>query len=229
MGEQREKGQVKGHRWMTILTKGKFCCECGWYCSVTVTCPNPNSECRKEHAAHLASLAPAVQEGEPRLLGPEKHLETCAAYNHGRTPCGEYILNYAPVAPPPQDSLEQEPELLARAFHETYERLAPSFGYETRKESAKPWEQVPEQNRRLMTAVCAEIIRTKLAQSAEEARAKARAEFDVQLLEIGKSLGFTKLGCGDWTIPGSCRGYFSLIEACRALRLTAPGREENHD
>lgn len=49
-------------------------------------------------------------------------------------------------------------EGLAQQFHETYERLAPSFGYETRKASAKPWSDVPEQNKRLMIAVCAEIL-----------------------------------------------------------------------
>lgn len=49
-------------------------------------------------------------------------------------------------------------ENLAQRFHETYERLAPSFGYETRKASAKPWAEVPEQNRRLMIAVCAELL-----------------------------------------------------------------------
>jgi hypothetical protein len=49
-------------------------------------------------------------------------------------------------------------EALAQRFHETYERLAPSFGYETREASAKPWAQVPEQNRALMTAVCAEML-----------------------------------------------------------------------
>ena len=49
-------------------------------------------------------------------------------------------------------------EMLAQLFHETYERLAPEFGYETRKESAKPWAEVPEQNRKLMIAVCEEIL-----------------------------------------------------------------------
>lgn len=48
-------------------------------------------------------------------------------------------------------------ERLARRFHETYEQLAPQFGYATRRESAVPWEQVPEANRKLMTAVCEEI------------------------------------------------------------------------
>ena len=50
------------------------------------------------------------------------------------------------------------PDELAQAFHEAYERLAPRFGYETRKASAKPWAEVPEQNRSLMVAVCAELL-----------------------------------------------------------------------
>jgi len=51
-------------------------------------------------------------------------------------------------------------EALARMFHETYERLAPSFGYETRKDSAVPWEDVPEKNKKLMIAVAGEILKT---------------------------------------------------------------------
>lgn len=47
---------------------------------------------------------------------------------------------------------------LAERFHETYERLAPHYGYGTRPESAVPWEQVPKKNRDLMTAVCAEVM-----------------------------------------------------------------------
>jgi hypothetical protein len=50
---------------------------------------------------------------------------------------------------------------LARQFHETYERLAPSFGYETREASAKPWADVPDQNKQLMIAVCEEILSAK--------------------------------------------------------------------
>ena len=48
-------------------------------------------------------------------------------------------------------------EDLAKLFHETYELLAPSFNYKTRKESAKPWDEVPEDNKRLMIAVCEEV------------------------------------------------------------------------
>jgi hypothetical protein len=48
---------------------------------------------------------------------------------------------------------------LARLFHDTYETLAPSFGYETRTDSRKPWDDVPEPNRMLMIAVCTEILK----------------------------------------------------------------------
>jgi hypothetical protein len=48
--------------------------------------------------------------------------------------------------------------LVARKFHEAYERLAPVFNYTTRKESAVPWEDVPKNNRMLMTAVASEIL-----------------------------------------------------------------------
>lgn len=50
------------------------------------------------------------------------------------------------------------PETLARKFHETYERLAPKYSYKTRKASAVPWEDVPQNNKQLMIAVCAEIL-----------------------------------------------------------------------
>jgi hypothetical protein len=51
-----------------------------------------------------------------------------------------------------------DPEEIAREFHEAYERLAPDFGYKTREASAKPWAEVPEQNKRLMIAVVRELI-----------------------------------------------------------------------
>lgn len=51
------------------------------------------------------------------------------------------------------------PEELARFFHETYEKLAPNYGYTTRKTSAVPWEDVPEPNKSLMIAVATEVLR----------------------------------------------------------------------
>lgn len=49
-------------------------------------------------------------------------------------------------------------EVLAQRFHEAYERLAPHFSYQTRAESAVPWNEVPDANRQLMVAVCEEIL-----------------------------------------------------------------------
>lgn len=49
-------------------------------------------------------------------------------------------------------------EDIAKLFHQTYERLAPDFGYETRRESAVPWEAVPENNRKLMTATVRGVV-----------------------------------------------------------------------
>ena len=48
-------------------------------------------------------------------------------------------------------------EVLAQRFHETYERLAPSFGLGP---GATPWTEMPERNRALMTAVCQELLDT---------------------------------------------------------------------
>lgn len=54
--------------------------------------------------------------------------------------------------------LNIDPEELAILFHESYERLAPQFGYETRPESARAWMDVPEPNKSLMIAVAKEVI-----------------------------------------------------------------------
>jgi hypothetical protein len=58
----------------------------------------------------------------------------------------------------PDASSNSAAEQLARDFHETYERLAPGFHYDTRSESAVPWDEVPEPNRSLMIAVAQYLI-----------------------------------------------------------------------
>lgn len=65
---------------------------------------------------------------------------------------------------------------LARRFHTIYESLAPNFGYETRKESAKPWSQVPAQNQNLMIAVCEKIIAEYFAEAVPEPRPETPRE-----------------------------------------------------
>ena len=51
-----------------------------------------------------------------------------------------------------------EAERVARQFHETYERLAPRHGYQTRTDSAVPWSRVPAANKRLMIATCKDLL-----------------------------------------------------------------------
>jgi hypothetical protein len=67
-------------------------------------------------------------------------------------------------------------EALARRFHEVYERLAPEFGYQTRQETAVPWGEVPERNKRLMIAVCQELLDSVRAASATDASSSPDAE-----------------------------------------------------
>jgi hypothetical protein len=49
-------------------------------------------------------------------------------------------------------------EDIARAFHEVYERMAPTFGYHTRQESAVSWDEVPETNKLLMRDVVQSLV-----------------------------------------------------------------------
>lgn len=55
---------------------------------------------------------------------------------------------------------------IAQEFHETYERLAPEFGYDTRKDSAVPWDEVPTANRSLMVAVVIDLLATGVIRNA---------------------------------------------------------------
>jgi hypothetical protein len=49
-------------------------------------------------------------------------------------------------------------EQLAQFFHETYNRLAPEFGHRKRQAKAKPWTELSEPNKNLLTAVAREML-----------------------------------------------------------------------
>ena len=53
---------------------------------------------------------------------------------------------------------EKTSEQTAQSFHNLYEKAAPAFGYKTREETSKPWIDVPENNRMLMTTVCGALV-----------------------------------------------------------------------
>lgn len=46
---------------------------------------------------------------------------------------------------------------LAKLFHETYERLAVECDWQTQKSCQVPWDELPENNKTLMLAVCSEL------------------------------------------------------------------------
>ncbi len=71
------------------------------------------------------------------------------------------------------DTLERREAMqLARAFHDTYERLAPAFGYETRLETKVFDPNSP--NGQLMIAVCAQIAALTTSPRVDEGRALRR-------------------------------------------------------
>ena len=53
---------------------------------------------------------------------------------------------------------DKTPTEVAELFHDTYERLAPQFGYETRDDTKKFDPTTP--NGQLMTAVCEKVLNT---------------------------------------------------------------------
>jgi hypothetical protein len=56
------------------------------------------------------------------------------------------------------DPQRVSPEELAKFFHDTYERLAPAFSYETRRETAVPWDEVMKANKQLMVATATAVL-----------------------------------------------------------------------
>ena len=58
-------------------------------------------------------------------------------------------------------------EQIAQEFHESYERQALDHGYRTREASAKPWADVPPQNKQLMIAVVQDLLDRSVIASAQ--------------------------------------------------------------
>jgi hypothetical protein len=109
-----------------------------------------------EHGMGATEFAAASEWGREAHDSP---MAGAAAYGIGDT-LGEALEVMLAQAGRPAEADDQVAgaEELAAFFHATYERLAPSFGYETREASAVAWERVPEQNRRLMVAVAGEVL-----------------------------------------------------------------------
>lgn len=103
----------------------------------------------REHA--FAKASQMAYSGDVLVL--RAAAEPCPSHSHPSCPVcnpNKTVPELNRASQPPSDALA-----LAIRFHETYERLAPSFGYETRPDT-RAFD--PEsKNGRLMVAVCAEI------------------------------------------------------------------------
>jgi len=111
----------------------------------------------------------------------------------------------------PQAALPAESALqLAIRFHETYERLAPSFGYETRKETRAFDPTTP--NGRLMVAVCAELAQPAHHQGSVQGEPVAW-HFESVHNEAGKTTGIRIMAYDKTIAVFQCEGRNCDYEA----------------
>ena len=142
-------------------------------------------------AEHVAIFNLFKQYQVARLLRPslDRDLYFAALRSHPveLTPLGKFYRHLAESgalgsAQPARSSgslLMPHTESVAKLFHETYERLAPVYNYETRQETRVSWEEVPERNKRLMIAVAAEVLATLFAPDAVPSAVSKVADADV--------------------------------------------------
>ena len=138
---------------------------------VTPTTENPyptepvGSTAAHKHGAWAAGFAAGRAAATPDAECPERFPLTGGTLEAVLTVGDIREVVPAPAATPDPPSDRN----IARMFHEVYERLAPTFGYRTREESAVPWEKVPAKNRDLMTATVG-AVRAHLAAASPDER-----------------------------------------------------------
>ena len=107
-------------------------------------------------------------------------------------------------------------ERIARRFHESYERLAPEHAYQTREASAKPWDQVPEQNRELMVAVVEELLGQGDIELGVLADAEAGPRSHFEIYESADGDHRWRLRAANGEVVASGEGFESDYNAERA-------------
>lgn len=63
-----------------------------------------------------------------------------------------------PRIPLQESQLIRDAEIIAREFHEQYEWTAPMYGWKTQQASAVGWDELPENQRRLMVHVVGNLL-----------------------------------------------------------------------
>lgn len=119
---------------------------------------------QRSHGAVVSQLERLVTRAHLELTDPEedtnqqRNHELVRAWQQLDTNSQQRPLRVDDIKPLAMPPLVSPAVRLARLFHETYERLAPSFSYQTRRASAKPWDEVPRDNQDLMIATAAFVL-----------------------------------------------------------------------
>ncbi len=107
--------------------------------------------------------SPAVLEAKLRLEAERERAEAARKLQAPRMSDIEYDAQITELQILKEEARRyREAEAVAQAFHETYERLAPDFGYKTREQSAVPWSEVPDDNKRLMIATARCLLSSRV-------------------------------------------------------------------
>lgn len=120
-------------------------------------------------------------------------------------------------------TMPSDAEVIAQLFHEAYESLAPEHGYRTREASAKPWAEVPEQNKALMVATVQTLLDAgALAARPFEADAELVGEIAslrAELAEARRWQEHYELAASDRACEGADWQDRAEISAARVRRL----------
>jgi hypothetical protein len=113
------------------------------------------------------------------------------------------------------DNMTPLSEQVAAQFHEAYERLAPSFGYETRHETRAFNPASP--NGRLMIAVCAEVMDATL--KAHEAVVAAGLVFSRYVVDVADGMTCTDPSedCERCKLYGARRTFIAALSHAEQL------------
>jgi hypothetical protein len=100
-------------------------------------------------------------------------------------------------------------DLIASKFHAAYEELAPHHGYNTRKESAVAWRDVPDNNRSLMQATVQKLLDDKVISVPFSIKSAIEDSPEIMLQNMIDLLN------NEWPLKVAC-------EQCDALRSMKP-------
>jgi hypothetical protein len=113
---------------------------------------------------------------------------------------------------------------LARFFHDTYERLAPEYGYETRTETREF--RSGTANGRLMQAVCAEVLRHMAALAATRKSEPITSFGEFSIVGVIRQIGI-KAGVAPEVYGAMCHEVRTILNRSGKLeRELAEARDE---